>query len=420
LSLVSSQVHSLERHIFILHEIHKDRFKKTGFTPDERNTMSELYHMIEQYITIRYALQDKYYQQQTLLTTYRKHENEKLFQSTLKSQPSLYTTEDFAFAAMQGFELWQYEQLKNRFTNADVDKIVHYDDITVITRKLKQIITLGSQASLTSKKIDLGLVAQIEEMVSNKYLEVPIVALYYYVYKLIFHSDQDQWFDKFSQTLTTYEDTLDTDTITSIYFLGINYCIRRFNTGDKSYGEILLRYYLDGLKKNYLLTNGYLSRNTYRNICTIAIRLDKLQDATDISQQYMHLLRVEDKDSAYHFNMANIYYASQDYNTALTSIQMVNFEDHLSNLFAKTLLLKIYYVTNEDRLLDSHLDAMHIYLVRKKILGYHRTNYANIIKYTRKLSRLNPYDHSAKEKLIHQITAEKYLTDRDWLLKQLA
>ena len=71
------------------------------------------------------------------------------------------------------------------------------------------------------------------------------------------------------------------------------------------------------------------------------------------------------------------------------------------------------------RLLDSHLDAMQVYLTRKKIIGYHKTNYSNIVKYTRKLIRLNPYDKEAKLKLAENIKNEKLLPDRDWLLRQV-
>jgi hypothetical protein len=118
--------------------------------------------------------------------------------------------------------------------------------------------------------------------------------------------------------------------------------------------------------------------------------------------------------------MANIFYAKQQYQDALDALRYVDSDDHLSNLFAKTLMLKIYFETKQDRLLDSHLDAMQVYLTRKKIIGYHKTNYSNIVRYTRKLMRLNPYDKNAKNKLAKNIRDEKLLPDRDWLLKQVA
>lgn len=97
----------------------------------------------------------------------------------------------------------------------------------------------------------------------------------------------------------------------------------------------------------------------------------------------------------------------------------MDFEDHLSNLFAKTIQMKIYYETGADRLLDAHLDAMKVYLTRKKIIGYHKNNYAKIIKFTRMLIRLNPYDRQAKQALIEKIKNEKLIPDKDWLLREV-
>ncbi|HRG42616.1 MAG TPA: hypothetical protein PLC27_14505, partial [Saprospiraceae bacterium] len=189
--------------------------------------------------------------------------------------------------------------------------------------------------------------------------------------------------------------------------------------GDKAFSQQLLDYYITALNRKYLLTNGYLSKNTYRNINTIAIRMGRYEDAAQISTDNVQYLRKEEKDGAFNFNMANIFYAKQQYQDALDALRYVDSDDHLSNLFAKTLMLKIYFETKQDRLLDSHLDAMQVYLTRKKIIGYHKTNYSNIVRYTRKLMRLNPYDKNAKNKLAKNIRDEKLLPDRDWLLKQV-
>ena len=148
--------------------------------------------------------------------------------------------------------------------------------------------------------------------------------------------------------------------------------------------------------------------------------MGRYEDAARISTNNVQYLRKEEKDGAFNFNMANIFYAKQQYQDALDALRYVDSDDHLSNLFAKTLMLKIYFETKQDRLLDSHLDAMQVYLTRKKIIGYHKTNYSNIVRYTRKLMRLNPYDKNAKNKLAKNIRDEKLLPDRDWLLKQVA
>nr|HMU04941.1 hypothetical protein [Saprospiraceae bacterium] len=70
------------------------------------------------------------------------------------------------------------------------------------------------------------------------------------------------------------------------------------------------------------------------------------------------------------------------------------------------------------RLLDSHLDAMQVYLQRQKIVGYHKLNYDKMIKYTKKILKQNPFDKESKEKLITEISQESSVTDKEWLIKQ--
>ena len=62
---------------------------------------------------------------------------------------------------------------------------------------------------------------------------------------------------------------------------------------------------------------------------------------------------------------------------------------------------------------------MKAFLRRKEIIGYHRRNYRNIIRYTIKLLHLNPHDKAAAQQLRDKIGAEAVLTEKAWLLAQL-
>jgi len=406
---------------------------RTNHTIDERKNipvterllMSDLTKMMEKYIVIKNSLASAFHFNQTLLEHYRIHENEKLFSEGYKSmqtqqEQALKNEKSYQQNADILYEKWQFDQVKSRFSNADAEDIIHHTDIAIISKKLMQTVTFATQSTLISKKINTHLIDHLEPyIIDNNYLAYPCVALYYYAWKLIVHPEDVVWFEKFNDMLAPNEHLFPHEELKNLYFQGINYCIRKHNSGDKAFSQKLLDYYKIALAKKYLLTNGFLSKNTYRNINTIALRMGRYDEAKEISTDNVQYLRKEEKDSAFRFNMANIYYATQRYPDALESLRNIEFDDHLSNLFAKTLMLKIYYETKSERLLDSHLDAMNIYLTRKKIIGYHKTNYANIVKYTRKLIRLNRFDPKAKAKLAEQIRTEKLLPDRDWLLRQV-
>jgi len=117
--------------------------------------------------------------------------------------------------------------------------------------------------------------------------------------------------------------------------------------------------------------------------------------------------------------LARLEYARKNYDVVLDLLQKSNYRDLLTNLGAKTLLLKIYFETDEFDLLHSHLDAMKHYIRRKHIMGYHRKNYMNIVRFAQRLMSLNPYDSKEKIQLKKRIEEEEILTEREWFLAQL-
>lgn len=406
--------------------LQSDFSKASTFSIQDRLLMSDLVKMAEKYIILKSASEDRQYQYKKLLSHYRKAESQKLFTEYYKTITQSLSTDTYKNADYYAlyteilFEKWQFDQLLNRFDNADVDDIFLYKDISIIGQKLLQMTTIASQTSLISKSIEYGLFQELENyIIENQYLDYPCISLYYYVFKMISEPNELTWFEKYALALENHKDAFPFEEVKSFYLFAINYCIRKYNNGLLDFGYIILDYYTIALSKNLLLQNGNLSKNTYRNINTLAIRLGKFDDAIKISNDYIHLLREDDKTSAYNFNMANILYATKKYDEALVLLQQIDFDDHLSNLFAKSVLLKIYYETKSFRALDSHLDAMQAYLTRKKIIGYHKVNYANLIKFTKKLLALNPYDRKEYDALKNLINNEKQIADKTWLLNQL-
>jgi len=389
---------------------------------DDRLIQSDLYKMIEKYIVIQKATSDEMYSGQKLLAAFRIKENQKLFDTLLNKETEKNNqSPNTEYGALLAYEKWKFDLLKSRFTNVEIDTIVSLSDRALILQKLKLSVNLASQSTLIKKDQNFGLLSSVLKYIEDQQLFLfDDIGLYYYCWQMMNFTKEQEWFEKFDKLFKKVSHLIAEEEKSTLYFQGINFCIRRYNNGEKEYGHILMKYYIEGLDNGYLLLSGWLSRNTYRNICTVAIRLQRLDDAKKVTTSYRDLLRQDDRESAYHFNLANIAFAEKHYDDALISLQKVNFDDHLSNLFAKTLLLKIYFESGEIRLLDSHLDAMQVYLLRQKIVGYHKTNYDKMIKYTKKILKLNPYDKESKEKLRQDISKEASIPDKEWLMHQVS
>jgi len=139
-----------------------------------------------------------------------------------------------------------------------------------------------------------------------------------------------------------------------------------------------------------------------------------------VDYRYKNLLEKKYREPTYSFNLARIAYHQKEYDLVLQLLQKSNYRDVLLNLAAKTLMLKVYVEQDRDALLFAHLEAMQRYIRRKQVIGYHKKNYLNLIKYTKKMRTLNFFDKEALEIFKTKIQEEKVLPEKTWFLQQLA
>ena len=81
----------------------------------------------------------------------------------------------------------------------------------------------------------------------------------------------------------------------------------------------------------------------------------------------------------------------------------------------------MYYELDEFDALESLLESMRNYIRRKKVMGYHKSNFMNITKLTKKLIKVNPYSPQQLTTLKSEITETNPITtsDKEWLLEKI-
>jgi len=259
----------------------------------------------------------------------------------------------------------------------------------------------------------------IEELDEAVLTREPALSLYYYGIQVLQSPTNEQVFQQFTQTLFAHSTLFPEEEARDLYLLAINFGVRQVNEGQRSYFPKVMELYRSGLEQGYLLRNGVLSRFTYHNIVATALQIGELSWAEAFIEEWTNKLERRFRDRMYHFNRAKIAYAGQRYAEALPLLQQANYHDPLLNLGARTLLLKIYFELEEWEVLQSHLDAFQNYLRRKEGITYHRTNYRNLIRYTRQLLKTQLESKAQRAKLRDRILQETTLTEKAWLLRQL-
>ena len=369
---------------------------------------------------------DQYYQDKVLISRFKHSEEHKLFDSQFSG--GLKRLENHPFRNAEylelkyelGFQEYAHISSSNRTRDLNIQELLDDIDLIFISKKLRQACFAYSHQAVYGQEYDYGLLSKIIEYVEqNDLLQYPSIRLYYSIYQMLQSPKHTSHFDKFKSDIDELKHFFPDTELQGIYRFVINQCIRLINRGNIEFGTIVLDLYEEALNSKYLLVDGYLSRFTFKNIASIAVKIGEYDRAEKFSNEYYYSLRKEERNSALNFNQALIGYHRKDFDTALISLQEVDFKDHLFNLAAKVIQMKIYFESDELDLLDSHLDAMQMYILRKKLIGYYKSNYKNIIKMTRKLLKVKPGDSSAIKILKGEISNTEVLTEKKWLLNQL-
>ncbi len=407
-------------------KINNDLYKNSISDAQLRLHMSELYRIISSAIVLINAKDDTYYQDEVLIDRYKENEDEKLYDSQFTASSKRLANYPYRNAAYYelkfelGFKQGTHISNSSRTRDLNLQELLDDLDYISISKKLRQACFAVGHSSVYGIEYDYGLLPDYIKQVEDRNLtKIPSIRLYYSAYKMLNAPKETKYFNEFKKDIDELKHLFPDDELQGIYRFAINQCIRLLNRGHLEYGSISLDLYQEALENKYLMVEGHLSRFTYRNITAIAVKIGEYDRAESFTADHKSSLKKEEQNSAYHFNLALISYYRQDFDTALTSLQIVDFKDHLFNLAAKVIQMKVYYESEEYDLLESHLDAMQMYLLRKKVIGYHKTNYRNIIKMTRKLLKTNTNEKVATSRLKEEINNLEILTEKKWLLSQL-
>jgi len=401
--------------------------KKTYKAQDLRLLLSYLYKHLEQFL-----IYENYNRQQESISmelqkieVFRQLDLLKYAQRSLQNAQShlegnAEQNADFFWNRYQLLEKgFEFSSVQNPSGEHEFQQIVEALDVSFIATKLRQSCqSLSHQAIYKYSFKDELMEYLIPYIEQHKLHQIPAIGIYYYIYLSLTNNENSIHFEQIQNQFYWYSNCFPDKELRDIHLMLVNYCVKQVNKNDFSYLRILLNLYQHGLNNSYIIEKGILSRFTYTNIVKIGIRCGELEWVQEFVENFKNNLEKQYRESTYYINLASIAYATKDYDKALFYLQRYNFKNVILNLTAKVLQMKIFYELEEKEVLESHLKAMENFIRRKEVLGYHRENYSNIIKFTTQLNAVNIYDTAALQKLKYKIETISVLTEKNWLIEQ--
>ncbi len=391
-----------------------------------RLNQSQLFRLLESYLILEHSTASPIQDQQTLLAFYRMNQLWKPYHSTLNKilkdhDPNGRLGEQYLEdSTILNEEQINFQSLQKGIKPDLLQKFYDQRNQIFLIKILRTACRLLTERSVYNYTFDLGYLPSIIQWISEKSDPMnPIVELYLAYYKMLQDPKEEFNYENFSKLLSQHSNLFSLQELRELYLAAHNYCIKKVNQGHRHYQLLALNNYIDALNKEVLFEHGYLSQRTYNNIVALALKSNQWEWVEDFMEQYTTHLLPGEQEGTYHLNHARLAYVKGDLGQALELLQGADFKPMLNNLSAKTLMIKLFYETDELDVLHYQLKAMKAFLYRNKVMGYHKKAFNNLIKYTEKLLRLHKGDNKKIEKIKTAIQEEEIIWEKPWLLNQL-
>ncbi|MBI5914848.1 MAG: hypothetical protein HY842_05685 [Bacteroidetes bacterium] len=389
-----------------------------------RMAMSFLLKGTEQYLVHTEFFGDEVKVKTKLAEVYRRRNLPKHFERAMREaqavqQQSPHRNAEFFNADYHvQMEQYRFAATNSRTAEHNLQAITDNLDLTYFAQKLRQACLLLSHQAVYKTDYQFGMLEEVLAHVeSQQLLGVPAIAVYYFCYRALTQPEQPDHFRQLKKLLVEECEKFPQHEIADLYLLAINFCIRHYNQGNPDYVADEFDLYREGLKRSYFLNNGTLSRFTYRNVVTVGLKVQAFDWVENFVNEFKEKLEPKHRESMYSFNLARLAYERRSHGAALRLLQKSEYADLLLNLAAKALVLKIFYETGELDALDSHLSAMQKFIRRKKVMGYHRENYLNLVLFTKKL--METHEKPGLAALRQEIEGTKSVAEKEWLMGEV-
>jgi hypothetical protein len=392
-----------------------------------RHTQSYLLHVIRQYLLLEELEKHEPVSRYWLLRALRRRGQDVMLEKERRRAETLLSESPLRDAT---WHLYRYQLIEEDLSSrslhersAKLDMQPMHEQLTAhyLSEMLRHACLAHTHTAIAAKNYNTNLIQQVLHMAGSNegFLNYPSVAIYYYGYRALSEPQQGAHFDLWKVTLDAHGHQFGPTELRGIYLMGINYCIRKMNSGQRDYIAAGFDLYKAGLERDLLTEDGWLSGFTFKNIIRIGMALGE----TDWTIQFFESQRVKlhpkERQAHYLYNKAYLHFIQNDFDRAMPLLQQVDFPDVLNNLDARRMLLRSYYELQEWSALDSHLASFETYLRRHKDMGYHRDLNLNLVRFSRKLVEIPTFQRDQLILLANQVESISQVAEKTWLLDKI-
>ncbi|MEM7368306.1 MAG: hypothetical protein AAF587_06860 [Bacteroidota bacterium] len=402
------------------------------------DAISQLGKLLNKFLALQMFDTDHALQHQCLLQALSNQQEEKMYQRAWKKAVKHWEAYPYRDLSYYKGQLSIHQNateftagLQERKQEEHLEASIKYLDIYYWSARLKYSCELLNRQNILNQSVPAEVLAPLNSWIEHIpaiYLETPLL----HAYLLIFHSlkepENEDRYERMIHWLHHHTDRISSKEVSDMYAYAQNCCIRRINQGASGYLKRLFDLFEQLVAKQLVLDDGVMDHRKLKNMVTVGLRLKAFDWVDTLLHMHRTHLLPRYQEDAYRFNLASLKYAQGRHSEALTQLQQVEFQDIYYHLSAKSLLLKLYFESDEDAALEFLLETFRLYLQRNQSIGaFQRKVHLNLIRFTKKLYRLREQKRILKaevfrsrQQVLHDsILTKKEIANRSWLIEQL-
>jgi len=391
-----------------------------------RHTLNYLYSIIEDYLSVSRLESQPIEKRLMLLEELSLRSDDHLFQSSRVKAQKLLEKHQFRDAAhhLARYRLMaietQHSLSSSRNDEARTNLLQMSEDLDLfyLAEKLRLAYNLLSFRKLYKDQVIPEIPqAMLDRISKEKLYEIPAIGVYYRLYQLEM-TGQHEHFDILVGQIKEKGALFPEGELKEFYEVAINYCIRRLNRSISGAMEKAFELYQAGITSGALIEKGQLSPFAYQNVALIAIRLGKVDWASQFLEEYRPIVKAKMRETVYLYARANVDYHKKEFKACIKGLNQISTDDPLIILATRSVIIKSWYELDDQQAVEYAIVNLDKLLKRRKLLTYHRENYENFIWLVQRLP--NILDSQAAKTLETDINEAEILTERKWLLEKLA
>lgn len=394
-----------------------------------RTLRKYLLQHLKQFLTLQHWEKDHHAQNRYLLDALSRPDREADFTKQLKKSQLDLEKEPYEDAAsfLYHFALeriridFEFKHGKRKVPPS-MERLGIFLDYHYLAEQLQFIASARANQKIVEMQVEAvplqaAILTYVEEQLETL---PPVIQLYFLACQFLEKDHAEPAFSAFRKSLQNHASRLYPSDLVNLYSYGIKYANQRYLRGAVSYLAIMFELYNQMLQQELLFEGKNFSLNNFKNLCTLGLRLRKLEWTEHFIESYKEYLREEHWESVYHYNLAHLRIYQKKYREAIRLLQSVVYLDTFYQLGTKMLQLKIFFETDDVEGFFTLSKTFETHIKRQKEVPEHRKKaFLHFIRVARALFRIRIGE---RENLVEiPVWIEQFvpLIEKEWLLDHL-